>query len=437
MPPAKLEAERGVNESMSAGNELTARASGRVPTVTVVLPCLDEASSIVACIEEARYGLDRSGLTGEILVVDNGSTDGSVDLALAAGARVISEAVTGVGSALRTGFREARGDLIVMADADGTYDLSRLGELVTPVIDDEVDLMLGARLDGSNRGTMPFLHRFIGTPVLSFLLRRACRGMDIRDSQSGYRAMNAEKARALDLKATGFEMTSEMLIRSSQEGWRIGEKSIEYRPRLGKSKLNTLVDGWRHLQLILLLAPQLLLFWPGLSILGAGLVLSVLSLLSPGGFDLGPLRWQPIFFAPILIVLGAMAFVAGAVVAYHSPLLRPDVARQFSIVGNDRFPAWCIAAGVSTLIVGLGIDLVLFSIWVTNGSSPSRALALAGIAQSLVIAGAALGGFGLIYGVLARQHSYRSHDGDVDILRFNAKSRSPLHVDGDRSDARS
>ncbi len=420
---------------MSAGTESTTRASGRVPTVTVVLPCLNEASSIVGCIEEARYGLDKSELTGEVLVVDNGSTDGSVELALAAGARVISEAVKGVGSALRTGFREARGDLIVMADADSTYDLSRLGELVTPIIDDEVDLMIGARLDGSNRGTMPFLHRFIGTPVLSFLLRRACRGMDIRDSQSGYRAMNAEKARALDLKATGFEMTSEMLIRSSQEGLRIGEQSIGYRPRLGQSKLNTLVDGWRHLQLILLLAPQLLLFWPGLAILGAGLVLSVLSMLNPAGFDLGPLQWQPIFFAPILIVLGTMAAVSGAVVAYHSPLLRTDVARYFSIVGRDRFPAWCITAGVVALLTGLGIDLVLFAIWVTKGSSPSRALALAGIAQSLIIAGAALGGFGLIYRVLVRQSNYRSHDGDLDILRFGTEARRSHRANSDRSDA--
>ncbi len=202
-----------------------------------------------------------------------------------------------------------------MADADLTYDLSRVNELTTPVLDGSVDLMLGARLDGSNRGTMPFLHRLVGTPAISFLLRRACGGLEVRDSQSGYRAFSAARVRALNLKATGMEFASEMLIRASQEGLEIGETHMGYRPRAGESKLDTFTDGWRHLQLILLLAPSLLLLWPGLALLAFGIALSGASIVNPVGFELGSLLWQPIFFAPILVVLGIAAALGGVVLA--------------------------------------------------------------------------------------------------------------------------
>lgn len=387
------------------------------PAVTIVLPCLNEEESIAACVEEAQLGLSEAGVSGEVLIADNGSTDRSVEIAEAAGARVVHEPVRGYGSALRCGIREAKGRVVVMADADMTYDLSRVGELTGPVLAGDVDLMLGARLDGSNRGTMPFLHRFVGTPSISFLLRRACGGLTIRDSQSGYRAFSADKIGDLELKATGMEFASEMLIRSSQAGLRIGETSIGYRPRLGDSKLNTFTDGWRHLQLILLLAPQLLLVWPGLVMLGMGIGLSILSLLNPVGFELGSLRWQPVFFAPILIILGLMAATAGAVLAYHSPLTQAEVARHFRFVGNPRFSGRCMSAGLISLGSGVVIDIVLFFAWVDGGPAPARALSSAALAQSLIIAGAMLAGFGLIYRMLVRQTGYRSRQGDVDILQ--------------------
>ena len=403
---------------MSASSESTTRASGQVPTVTVVLPCLNEASSIVACIEEARYGLDESELKGEVLVVDNGSTDGSVDLALAAGARVIRETVPGYGVALRRGFHEADGSIVVMADADSTYDLGRVGELAQPIIDGEADIVLGARLDGSNRGTMPILHRFVGTPVISFLLRRASRGIKIRDSQSGYRAFNASKVRDLNLKATGMEFASEMLIRASENGLRIAEKPIGYRPRTGESKLRTFTDGWRHLQLIVLLAPQLLLVWPGIAMFGSGVALSALSLFNPAGFKIGTLLWQPIFFAPILIVLGAASALAGAVLAHHSSLSGSAAVRRFAFVGNPRFPSRSVTAGVFVLFPGILLEIVLFSAWLGTDGFPSRRLVLAGIAQALILVGAVFIGFGLIYRIVVRNAEYHDHAGAVDILRF-------------------
>ncbi len=400
-------------------------------TATVVLPVLNEADSVVDCIDEARRGLAAAGIDGEILVIDNGSTDGSVRLARDAGARVVRETVLGYGAALRRGIADARGEIVVMADADSTYDLTRIGELIKPIIDDEVDVVIGGRLDGVNRNTMPLLHRLVGTPILSFLVRRACGDLDVRDSQSGFRAIDTAKARRLGLKATGMEFASEMLIRASQDGLRVAERHIGYRPRVGESKLQTMRDGIRHIQLILLLAPQLILFWPGLLLLGGGLLLGIVSVVNPLGFDVGQLQWQPIFFGPILIVLGAMGAVSGAVVAHRSPLLRPDIAGHFSFVGDERFPRRCIAAGAAGLMTGLGIDLALFVVWLTQGTSPTRALGLAGLAQALIITGASLAGFGFIHNVLDRRKGYSNYDGDIDIAEFGLGfGRSPESFTG-------
>jgi hypothetical protein len=183
-----------------------------------------------------------------------------------------------------------------------------------------------------------------------------------------------------------------------------------------------MADGWRHLQLILLLAPQLLLFWPGVLALIVGTALAVVSVLSPSGLAVGTLSWQPIFFAPILLILGASAALAGAVLAHHSSLTRPEAARRFSFVGRPQFPERCITTGLSLLIPGIVLEIVLFSIWLGTESSASQRLALAGIAQALIILGVVFMGFGLIYRMVGLRAGYRTHDGSVDILRFDPHS---------------
>ena len=383
--------------------------------VSIILPCLNEAASIAACVAEGQDGLDRAGLAGEVVVVDNGSTDDSAERARRAGARVVVEPVPGYGSALRSGIASATGSILVMADADHTYDLSRVGELVAPVASGEADLVIGSRLGGPNLGTMPFLHRYVGTPALSFLIRRVCGGLRLQDSQSGYRAFDAGAIRQLHLKATGMEFASEMIIRASQNGLRIEERQIGYRPRVGESKLSTFGDGWRHLLLIILLAPQLVLFWPGLLMLALGIGLSLVSLANPAGMALGTLRWQPVFFAPILVILGSLAAASGAVIAYHSGLSVPETVRSFGFVGHPRFHTAAISAGVLILGLGLAVDGVLFIVWATGRDPLSNGLALAGIAQSLIVAGAALAIFGMVYRVFALQSGYRNQDGDIDV----------------------
>jgi glycosyltransferase involved in cell wall biosynthesis len=372
------------------------RADSRALSVSVVLPCLNEASSVGLCVEEAKKTLEAAGLAGEIVVVDNGSTDGSPEIAASAGARVVHEAVPGYGSALRTGLRAARGEVVVMADADFTYDLRKIPELVAPIASDQADLVLGSRLDAATRATMPWLHRFVGTPAITFLAARACGRRVVADSQSGFRAFRRDRMAALGLRSTGMELATEMLIRAARAGLRITEVQTGYRPRIGESKLAPFADGWRHLQLILLLAPDLLLIGPGATLLGLGLILQVMSYVRPSGVDIGALQWQPVFFSGIALVIGVQALLAGAILAYHSSVVGPGVHRRFEFVGSPVFSRRCFAVGILLVAAGLAIDFVLFLFWVEGDSTRPRSFGHASLAQSLIIVGGTLATFGVV-----------------------------------------
>jgi glycosyltransferase involved in cell wall biosynthesis len=365
------------------------------PEVSVVLPCLDEEQSVGVCIEQAMSALKRADLSGEVIVVDNGSTDRSSRIALDQGAQVLVESREGYGSALRSGIAAAAGDVVVMADADGTYDLARTAELVNPILDDEADLVIAARQVGAARD-MPLLNRFFGTPFLTFLINRATGGPIVKDSQSGFRAFRKSAAQSLELRATGMEFASEMLILAARAGWRIREVPMHYGARLGKSKLHALADGWRHLRLIALLAPDLLLVWPGAAAIAAGLGLAIWSLVYPHGIQVGSVLWQPVFFSTIAIVLGVHTLLAGFVVAYVSSVSPDRTKRTFSFVGDERFLSWCGRGGLSAAAAGLLLDIVLFGLWMSDHSPKDKALPLAALAQGLLISGTTVWLFALI-----------------------------------------
>lgn len=375
----------------------TDRVAGDDVAVSVVLPCFDEAGSVGQCVKEALDAMSAAGLKGEVVVVDNGSTDGSAEIARAAGARVVAEERPGYGSALRAGFAAARGPVAVMADADFTYDLGRVPDLVAPVLAGEADLVLGGRLDGATRDTMPFLHRFLGTPLITFLVARACGGRVVRDSQSGFRAFDRKRMDELELQSTGMELASEMLVRAARAGLRIREVQTGYRPRIGESKLDTFSDGWRHLQLLLLLAPDLLLIGPGMVLVALGALLCVLGFLAPSGVEVGSVRWQPVFFSGIALVLGVQALLAGTVLAYRSSVTTAGVQRRFAFVGRAAFPGQCRMTGFGMILAGLAIDFALFIGWLSGPkSSTTHSLGLASLAQSSLILGGTLLSFGVI-----------------------------------------
>jgi hypothetical protein len=362
-------------------------------SVAVVLPCLNERKAVGLCVRQARDALASGGLAGEVIVVDNGSTDGSVEEAAAAGARVIGDPRRGYGRALRTGFEQARADVVVMADADGTYDLSTVPQLVRPVLDGDADIVLATRIDGATRHSMPLLHRYVGTPVITFLTSRACGRKVTRDSQTGYRAFRRDRMLRLDLRSDGMELASEMLIKAARNGLRIRDVEGGYAARIGESKLNTWSDGWRHLMLILLLAPDLLLIGPGLVLAALGLGALGLAFVQPEGVDIGSARWQPVFFSGIALVLGVQALLGGAILAHVSPVAAAST-RRFAFIDDPRLPTRALATGVSAIMCGLAIDLALFLAWWNDTSSPPTtgvAFGLASLAQILLILGGTVG----------------------------------------------
>ena len=369
--------------------------------VSVVLPCLNEADSVGACVREALETLAAAGIAAEVVVVDNGSSDGSPNVAATAGARVIHEGARGYGSALRAGINAARGTIVVMADADWTYDFSKLPRLIEPLLAGDADLVVGSRLDSATRQTMPMLHRYVGTPTLSFLVRRAGRRVDINDSQSGYRAFRKQTATRLALNTSGMEFASEMLIRAGQLGLRVIEVETGYRERVGDSKLNTFRDGARHAWLIFMLAPELVLVTPGLVLFALGTLLTVMGFLSPGGVDIGSLRWQPIFFSTIAVVLGMELSLVGMVLASRSSLVGEGTHRRYHFATHKRFPGACMTLGGVALLLGLALDFVLF-LGLSTGRGPvTFSLALASTAQSLIIAGGSLATMGFVLRALA------------------------------------
>jgi Glycosyl transferase family 2 len=373
------------------------------PEVSVVLPCLNEAGAVGLCVAEALEALRAHGIRGEVLVVDNGSTDGSSEVAARAGATVVVEPRRGYGIALRTGVAASRGAFVVMADADFTYDLSRLTDLVQPIRDGRADLVVASRLASGSRRSIPYLHRRIGTPAITFLLARACGGLGIRDSQSGFRAFRREAIIGLGLTSAGMEYASEMLVVGASMGLVVTEVSVPYRARIGESKLNALGDGWRHVQLILLIAPHLLLVWPGAAMLLVGTATSVLAFLTPSGVVIGSLRWQPIFFSTILLVLGVQSLLAGMVLAHRSSVMLRRVPFRYQAVADPSFASRCFGAGTLALVVGLAIDLLEFLTWVGGGIRGRYSLALASLAQSLLLIGGTLVTFSIVYRLVLRR----------------------------------
>src|SRR5436309_15684778 len=238
--------------------------------VSVVIPCLNEAESIGLCVTAAQRVLDEHGLDGEVVVVDNGSDDGSGVLARLAGARVVYEPRRGYGSAYLAGFAEAWGDYIVMIDADLTYDFEEIPRFVRE-LDAGAELVMGNRLEAVEPGAMSMLSR-IGNPLLSGFLNLLFR-TPISDAHCGMRAVRRDVLPVLALQATGMELASEMVIRASRGGLDIRELPIALHPREGESKLSPFRDGWRSVRLMLVYHPNFLFLFPGALVGGIGALL--------------------------------------------------------------------------------------------------------------------------------------------------------------------
>jgi hypothetical protein len=273
--------------------------------LTVVMPCLNEAETLVACIEKAARFFARTGTVGEILVADNGSTDGSQDLARGAGARVVQVTERGYGAALLGGIEAARGRYVVMADSDDSYDLENLDAFLRK-LREGFDLVMGNRFQGGIKpGAMPPLHRYLGNPVLSGIGRLFFR-CPIGDFHCGIRGFRKDAITAIDLQTTGMEFASEMVVKATLGGLRVTEVPTTLSPD-GRSRpphLRSWRDGWRHLRFLLLYSPAWLFLYPGL--VSASLGLAVMLVLLRGPVALGSVVFDihSMLYGAILCLLG-------------------------------------------------------------------------------------------------------------------------------------
>ena len=260
------------------------------PRISVVVPCLNEEEAVGGVIDAAWEGIRLSGQSGEVIVVDNGSTDRSAAIAAEHGATVVREDRRGYGSAYLAGLASARGDYVVMGDADGTYPLGELGSFVERLENGD-DLVIGSRFNGQiHRGAMPWANRYLGNPVLTGMLN-VLFGVKVSDAHCGMRAIKRDALPTLDLHSTGMEFASEMVFKAYRRGLTVSEIPIDYFPRAGESKLNRFSDAWRHVRFMLLYSPSWLYLLPGALLLLLGLAGMIL-LAAGGGVDVFGRTWQ-------------------------------------------------------------------------------------------------------------------------------------------------
>jgi glycosyltransferase involved in cell wall biosynthesis len=292
--------------------------------LTILMPCLNEAETVVTCVRKARGFLERTGIDGEVLVADNGSSDGSPELAREAGARVVHIARQGYGSALIGGIEAACGRFVIMADADDSYDFSQLDAFVEGLRAGNT-MVIGHRFRGGIRpGAMPLLHRYLGNPVLSFAGRLFFRS-SIGDFHCGLRGVDRTAALQLRLHAPGMEFASEMVVRATLAGWRIAEVATVLSPD-GRSRaphLRSWRDGWRHLRFLLMMSPRWLMLYPGACLIGMGIAAEIAILRGP------------VVIADVGFDIHTMLYAAGATILGVQLVLFSLLARTVGVLKND------------------------------------------------------------------------------------------------------
>ncbi len=353
-------------------------------TVSVVIPCLNEEENIEACVTQALDAMRSAGISGEVVVADNASEDRSAELATAAGARVVREPRRGYGSAYLAGFAAARGKYIVMGDADLTYDFNEIPKFVKH-LDDGAELVMGDRMDNIQPGAMPWLHRYVGNPILSGILNLFFK-TGISDAHCGMRALRRDVLPRLDLRTTGMEFASEMVIRAGKEDLRIAEFPIDYHPRGGESKLNTWSDGWRHLRFLLVHSPTHLFIAPGAVMAFFGVIVSLISLLQ---IDLFGREWQlhTMIAGSLLTIVGSQIVALGlAAHAYGSYFMGEKDPWFDRMRARFRLEHGLMLGGAIAL-VGLIVAGVIVGQWIADGAGKLSEERSAVAAATLIIVG--------------------------------------------------
>ena len=381
--------------------------------VTILMPCLNEAETLGACIRKADAWVKGAGLPCEILVADNGSTDGSIDIARSLGARVVPVTQKGYGAALYGGIQAARGEYVIMGDSDDSYDFGKLDAFVEK-LDQGYDLVMGNRFSGGIApGAMPWKNRYIGNPVLTFIGRLLFR-CPVRDFHCGIRAFRKSAFERMDLRTSGMEFASEMVIKASLFGLKMTEVPVRL-SKDGRSRpphLRPWRDGWRHLKFMFLFSPRILFFYPGLLLFLLGLC-GYAALLA-GPLHLGSVVFDvhTLFYAQAIMELGFLSAMFGIAVRIFAG--REGLMREHALLKRLRttplLEMGCLM-GLVLIGAGLFIGATLLHSWGVEHFGPLEYGALlrsVSISTLLIIFGGNCFLFSLLMGFLTLPTRHKS-----------------------------
>lgn len=359
--------------------------------ISIILPCLNERQALPACIDELLKTISENRLTAEIIIVDNGSTDGSIGYVrertlTTPSLRTINEPRRGYGAACLAGFEAATGDYLYLADADLSYDFSEI-PLFIEALQNGNDLVVGNRFNKNiERGAMPFLHRYIGNPILSSIVRIFF-SIKIHDIHCGARAITRDAYKKLSLRTRGMEFASEMIIQSSKQGLTMTEIPTHYRPRIGISKLQTFGDGWRHLRFILLYSPIYLFLIPGVTLMCLGIVSLMLLYFGKMNIFGVQLYVHPMFLASTLILLGYQIILyAGFSRIYaitHLGETDHFLERLFKKITIERAGA----LGIIVAVIGMIIYASIAYSWASSGFGTLNEIKNSIVALTFIVLG--------------------------------------------------
>jgi glycosyltransferase involved in cell wall biosynthesis len=382
-----------MNEQAQLSQVESSRVDPSQVELSIIMPCLNEAETLQTCIQKAQRFLSDNCVAGEVVIADNGSTDGSQDIARSNGARVVNIREKGYGAALMGGIASARGRFVVMGDSDDSYDFTAL-HLYLEKLRQGYDLVMGNRFRGGiKKGAMPFLHRYLGNPVLSWL-GRLFFNITIGDFHCGLRGFSRKSILQLNLHTTGMEFASEMVVKASLLGLRITEVPTTLSPD-GRSRpphLRTWRDGWRHLRFLLMYSPRWLFLYPGLFLMLVGVVFSALLVIKPVTIDGVRFDVHTLLYTTAAVIIGFQCvtfYVFTKVFAMREKLLPEDsfINGLFDLFYLERG----ILAGLVMIAGGLVLSVSAFSQWSHTGFgglNPSDTL-------RLVIPGVTLGVLGV------------------------------------------
>lgn len=341
------------------------RLEEREVELTILMPCLNEAETLETCIKKAMSFLTDNHVDGEVLIADNGSTDGSQDIAIRNGARVVNIEQKGYGSALRGGSEKARGKYVVMGDADDSYNFLNLMPFLEK-LRDGYELVMGNRFKGGiEKGAMPPLHKYLGNPVLSFI-GRIFYPSDIKDFHCGLRGYNRAAIQSLQLQTTGMEYASEMVVQATLHKLKMIEVPTTLSPdgRTRPPHLRSWRDGWRHLKFLMMYSPNWTFLYPGLILSGIGLVIMV-------AIGIGPSRIGSVNFGINTMMYGATSLLVGVNISLFSMFTKayalssgfiPNSPKTLGIL--ERFTVEKgVVIGVALTVLGIIATVIAFVIW--------------------------------------------------------------------------